>query len=133
MDKQRNRVLALSLAVVGAAAVAIVVVYIWGRPPQMGPDEDVYTTVDALYTAVRARDERLLADCEKRLSAYRQAGKLPAAAADHLDGVIAKARAGRWQPAAERLYDFMLAQRREGPREHHRKPGEGRHTKAGKR
>jgi hypothetical protein len=132
VDRQRTRVLVVSLAAVGAAAVAIVV-YVWSRPPQMGPDEDVFTTVDALYTAVRARDERLLADCEKRLTAYRRAGKLPAAAADHLDGVIATARGGAWQSAAERLYDFMLAQRREGRREHHRKPGEGRHTKAGKR
>jgi hypothetical protein len=132
VDKQRTWVLALSLTALFAAVVAIAVL-IWTRPPQMGPDEDVFTTVDALYTAVRARDERLLADCEKRLCAYRQAGKLPAQAADHLDGVIAKARDGRWQPAAERLYDFMMAQRREGPREHHRKPAEGRHTKAGKK
>jgi hypothetical protein len=132
VDRQRTWVLALSLSAFGAAAVAIVVL-IWSRPPQMGPDEDVFTAVDALYTAVRARDERLLADCEKRLSAYRRAGKLPAEAADHLDGVIAKARGGAWQSAAERLYDFMMAQRRDGPRERHGQPKDGRHTKAGKR
>jgi hypothetical protein len=132
VDKHRTWALALSLAAFGAAAVAIAVL-IWNRPPQMGPDEDVFTTVDALYTAVRARDERLLADCEKRLSAYRLAGKLPAEAADHLDGVIAKARGGAWQSAAERLYDFMMAQRRDGPRERHVRPAEGRSAKAGNR
>jgi hypothetical protein len=132
VEKQRTWVLAISLAAVGAAVVAIAVLLL-SRPPQMGPDEDVFTTVDALYTAVRARDERLLADCETRLTAYRRAGKLPADAADHLDGVIAKARGGAWQPAAERLYDFMMAQRREGPRDHHKQPKEGRHTRAGKR
>jgi hypothetical protein len=31
-----------------------------------------------------------------------------------LDGIIKKARAGNWESATERLYDFMLAQRREG-------------------
>ena len=80
----------------------------------MGPDAEVFETVDALYTAVRNRDEARLTQCEARLAGYRAAGKLPKAAADRLDGVIAKARAGDWQPAAERLYDFMLAQRRDG-------------------
>ena len=40
--------------------------------------------------------------------------ELPAAAADYLDGIIGQARGGRWQAAAERLYTFMMAQRREG-------------------
>jgi hypothetical protein len=115
VDRQRTRILALSLAAIGAAVVALVVLAL-SRPPQMGPDEDVFTTVDALYTAVRARDERRLSQCEQRLIAYRQAGKLPTAAADHLDGVIATARGGSWQSAAERLYEFMIAQRRDGRR-----------------
>ena len=37
-------------------------------------------------------------------------------AAKSLDGIIQTARAGRWQPAAERLYDFMKGQKREGDR-----------------
>jgi hypothetical protein len=69
-------------------------------------------TVDALFTAVTARDEKLLAQCEQRLHAYRDAGKLPQSAARHLDGVIATARAGSWRPAAERLYSFIQRQRR---------------------
>ena len=49
----------------------------WNRPPQMGADEDVFHTVDALYTAVTARDPRLVGQCEQRLHAYREADKLP--------------------------------------------------------
>ena len=52
----------------------------------MGADEEVFTTVDALFTAVTAHDEKLLGDCEQRLHAYRDAGKLPGDAADYLDG-----------------------------------------------
>jgi len=85
-----------------------------GRPPQMGADEEVFRAVDALYTAVTARDGKLLDDCESRLNKLRDAGKLPPGAAGHLDKIIATARAGRWRPAAERLHAFMSAQRRGG-------------------
>ena len=97
-----------------ALLVAAAVLLSLRSPPQMGPHAEVFETVDALYTAVRNRDEARLTQCEMKLAGYRAAGTLPKAAADRLDGVIAKARAGDWQPAAERLYDFMLAQRRDG-------------------
>ncbi len=101
---------------VGGAVTAIAIalaVYYFTRPPQMGTDEDAFKTVDALYTAVRLKDEAKVASCEHRLHAYRDAGKLPKSSAGFLDGVIAKARAGNWDSAVERLYEFMLAQRRE--------------------
>src|SRR5262245_52372908 len=100
-----------------------------GRPPQMGPDEAVFTAVDAVFTAVTARDDRLLGRCEQRLHALIAAGKLPADAGDYLAGVVGKARAGRWESAAERLYGFMAAQRREGERQHQVKPGIGKSKK----
>src|SRR5262249_35649037 len=84
------------------------------RPPQMGADERVFHTVDALYTAVKSQDVARLAECERRLNSYRDAGALPAAAAGRPDGVIGTAKSGGWQSAAEMLYDFMLGQRREG-------------------
>jgi hypothetical protein len=96
-----------------AAAVVLLLVSL-RRPPQMGADEEVFRGVDALFTAVTARDEQLLARCEQRLHAFRDAGKIPPEASAYLDDVIARARRGRWQSAAERLYDFMKAQRREG-------------------
>ena len=116
----------LAAVVVGFAVVLGAGLIGCGRPPQMGADEAVFDTVDALFTAVTARDEKLLGPCVQRLQAYKDAGKLPAAAADYLDGIVAKARGGRWESAAERLYDFMTAQRREGPRDRHTKVPKGR-------
>ena len=115
-------------AVLGGVAllVAVAVLFSLRSPPQMGPDAEVFETVDALYTAVRNRDEARLTQCEAKLAGYRAAGKLPKAAADRLDGVIAKARAGDWQPAAERLYDFMLAQRRDGSEAPAKHPPKGK-------
>lgn len=88
----------------------------WRIPSQMGSDGEVFAAVDALFTAVTARDANLLGQCEERLQALRQNGKLPANAASYLGGIVAQARAGRWEPAAQSLYDFMLRQRRDGPR-----------------
>ncbi len=114
---RRNRI---ALTALGLLAVVVAVALYFGlrSPPQMGTNEAVFHTVDALYTAVRNEDEKRLGECEQRLHAYRASGKLPPDAADTLDGVIAKARGGKWQTAAERLYTFMLGQRREGELHH---------------
>jgi hypothetical protein len=119
------------LGLLATAAVAVAAVY-FNRPPQMGTDEDVFLTVDALYTAVRVKDDVRVAQCEKRLHSYREAGKLPKESADYLDRVIAKAREGRWESAAERLYEFMLAQRREGGPAHVRSHPEPKRDAKGK-
>jgi hypothetical protein len=115
---RRNRVAVYVLAGLVVFGVILALLAFRSRPPQMGPDEDVFNTVDALYTAVRNQDEKRLGECATRLKAYREAGKLPADAANALDGIIAKARSGSWESAAERLYDFMLAQKREGAASH---------------
>jgi hypothetical protein len=102
-------------------AICVIALVLWllslRRPPQMGASEEVFRTVDALFTAITARDEVRLAQCETQLRAHRDAGLLPPDSADYLDDIIAKARKGSWQSAAERLYDFMHAQQRDGPRE----------------
>jgi hypothetical protein len=110
---QRNRIALIALGALAAGAVVALVIFL-RRPPQMGADEEVFKTVDALYTAVRSQDEKRLAVCEQRLAEHKAAGKLPKSASDYLDGVLAKARGGRWESATRSLYDFMLAQRREG-------------------
>jgi hypothetical protein len=79
----------------------------------MGPDEDVFKAVDALFTAVTSRDEKRLGDCEQRLGSLKETGQLPPEAGAYLDGVIRSARADRWESAAQTLYTFMRAQRRE--------------------
>ena len=118
----RERVAVYLLAgLLGAGVIAALIAFLSG-PPQMGADEEVFRTVDALFTAVTARDEKRLGECERRLRVCRDAGKLPPDPADYLDGVIARARGGRWESAAERLYDFMLAQRREGELDPRPKP-----------
>jgi hypothetical protein len=109
----RDRVAWAVLATLAVGVIVSVVLY-FRPPPQIGPDEAVFHSVDALFTAVTARDAKRLADCERRLTGYRDAGKLPPAAADVLDGVIRTARAGRWESAAETLYAFIQGQRREG-------------------
>jgi hypothetical protein len=79
--------------------------------PQLDADPEVSKTVDALFTALTSRDRSRLEDCEQRLNTYREAEQLAPAAAAVLDRVIEQAHAGDWEPAARRLYDFMLAQR----------------------
>jgi len=80
--------------------------------PQLPPSDEVFKTVDALFTAVTARDESRLAACEQRLGRDHQSAELPDAVWKRLQAVIATARGGQWQPAARRLYDFMQGQRR---------------------
>jgi hypothetical protein len=111
-DKSPTRKRAVIAAgVVGLPSFLLCFFIWWGRPPQMGGDKEVVRSVDALFTAITARDQKLLGQCEKRLHAHNNAGKLPPEASHYLDGIIQKARAGRWEPAAERLYEFMKAQR----------------------
>ena len=109
----RDRVALAVLAAV-VAIVGVVLLSNLGSPPQMGADEEVFRTVDALFTAVTGRNEPQLDQCECRLKGCREAGKLPPKAAKTLDAIIATARAGKWQGAAERLYAFMKGQKREG-------------------
>ena len=95
---------------------ALVGIFLFGLrpPPQAGADEAVLTTMDALFTAVTAHDEKRLTACEERLQKYKDEKKLPAAAWAVLNGIIKQARSGKWQPAAESLYAFIAAQRRGG-------------------
>lgn len=115
----RQRVAVWVLVASGLLLGGCVLAYFLTRPPQMGTSERVFNTVDALYTAVRMHDEAKVADCERRLHEYRDAGEIPPDAARSLDRIIATARGSNWDGATERLYEFMLAQRREGVIEHH--------------
>src|SRR5947207_14907946 len=103
--------------ILGAVALLLVLFggwYFWPRTPvQIGADREVFTTVDALFTAVTAHDERLLRQSEQRIKSLQHAGKMPEKAAAYLDAVIAEARSGDWQHAAEDLYWFMKGQRRQ--------------------
>ncbi|MBN9518995.1 hypothetical protein J0H58_10835 [bacterium] len=118
-SRRRERFAWVVLAAVALVTCGAVAYSYLSRPPQMGPSEAVFETVDALYTAVRNRDEKRVTECETRFAAYRAGGELPAAAADTLAAVVRQARGGSWDAAAERLYRFMLAQRRDGATDSH--------------
>jgi hypothetical protein len=111
---RRERTVLAVLAGLLVLVVGAVAYHYWSRPPQMGASAEAFDTVDALYTAVRSRDEKAVGACERRLHSYRDTGALPADAAASLDGVIRQTRSGSWDAAARQLYGFMLAQRREG-------------------
>jgi hypothetical protein len=110
----RQHRLWMVLGLLGFLSVVAVLLMVRGRPPQMGNDEAVFRAVDALFTAVTARDESLLRQCEQQLDVFRQSGQLPREAAVYLDDVIRTSRAGGWEAGAKKLYEFMRAQRREG-------------------
>jgi hypothetical protein len=97
---------------VGLAALAVVALQGCGRPPQIGPDEETFREVDALFTAVTARRPDLVDQCAQRLQTQRDRGKLPAKAHEELGRVIDRAKDGKWESAAERLYAFMQGQER---------------------
>ena len=84
-----------------------------GGSPQLGTSNESYGAVDALFTAVTARRPALLDRCEDRLRQLREDGKLPAPAAARLEGIVAEARSGEWEPAARKLAEFIRGQRRE--------------------
>ena len=97
----------------GVLAVIGIAWGIWSRwlPPQLEVDGQVFNTVDALFTAIRSRDSSGLGECERKLKAYHEEGRLSDTAAGSLDVIIQQAREGQWEPAARRLYDFMRGQR----------------------
>jgi hypothetical protein len=110
----RRKRIALSVLGVLVVVGGVVAFCAFRSPPQLGTNDEVFKTVDALYTAVRNKDTQQLERCEGRLARYREAGKVPAAAADALDSIIATAKSGKWRPAVMSLYDFMKGQRRTG-------------------
>ena len=101
--------------VAGILALAGLAWVVWSRlpPPQLEADEQVFKTVDALFTALTARDGARLENCEERLNSYHEDGRISDEVAATLDSIIQQARVGKWEPAAKNLYGFMLGQRGE--------------------
>jgi hypothetical protein len=83
-----------------------------GSPPSMGPDPDVFKTIDALYTAVGIKHVEQLERCDAKLRELHAAGKLPDDALRSLERIITRAKDGDWQTAADHLRWFMEGQRR---------------------
>ncbi len=106
----------LTLAVLSMLLLAVAARLWYGSlsQPQLASSDEVFQTVDALFTAVTAHDLQRLADCQQRLAKHKDRGSLPPAAAQRLDRIISLAQSGDWTAAAHRLYAFMQAQKRLG-------------------
>jgi hypothetical protein len=110
----------MTIQKVSLLALGLLVALIAGRfalgfrsQPQLSASDDVFKTVDSLFTAVTAKDLTRLTECQQRLAEHQARGSLPAAAARRLSRIVAAAQAGEWESAAQRLYDFMQGQRRD--------------------
>jgi predicted negative regulator of RcsB-dependent stress response len=103
-----------AISSIALAAALVLGWYYWNAaPPQLGDNDRAFSAVDALFTAVTAKNEKLLAECGARLNSLRDKGDLNTEASVHLDQIISQAETGEWREAARRLYKFMQAQRRE--------------------
>ena len=100
------------MTTVAAALAALIAFCFLPKEPQIGADEEAFKTVDALFTAVTSRSPPLLEQCDQRLRKLHTDGKLSDPAFRSLEKIMARARDGKWQPAAEDLYAFMRGQRR---------------------
>lgn len=113
MENNADRYRKFAVGAGGVLAVIILAFMVWSRlpPPQLETDEQVFNTVDALFTALTARDRTRLGECERRLNEYHENGKTSDAVAAALDGIMQQAHDGAWEPAAKKLYRFILGQR----------------------
>lgn len=83
-----------------------------GKAPQFVADEECFTAVDALWTAITAQQKPWLEDSARELERLRDQGQLSPEAWEALASPIALAREGRWEPAARELRDLIKAQRK---------------------
>lgn len=86
------------------------------RPvPQVLGDEAVFNELDAMYTAVTSKRRDLLDATATRLAKLHQDGKLSDAGQAEITAIRELADQQKWDVAAQRLYDFMRAQRKPSP------------------
>ena len=83
-----------------------------GTAPQFTGDEECFSAVDALWTAVTSQQKPWLEQSARELERLRDSGKLSDEAWKALESPIAQARDGQWEPAARELYDLIKAQRK---------------------
>jgi hypothetical protein len=81
-------------------------------PPQVLGDDNCFKTVDALWTAVTAKSPKLLDSVSADLQKLHEGGRLADDGYQALDAIVAKARSGKWEPAAKELKSFIQGQRR---------------------
>lgn len=82
-----------------------------GGQPQLNGDRSCKAAVDALWSAVSAREPQLLSQCEAVLTELHDDHRLSDEALEALERVIRQAREGDWQGARARLKKFIKAQK----------------------
>lgn len=92
-------------------AVMVFVVALSGcrKTPQLGSEESL-GAADALWTAVTAKDLKLVDQCEQSLKRLHQDSKLSTEAFGDLEDIIAVARSGDWDEARGDLKTFVRGQ-----------------------
>jgi hypothetical protein len=83
-----------------------------GSTPQVLDDEETYSTVDALWTAVTSKRTDLVDKTAARLASLHAEGKLSKEGLAALEQIIAQTRNNEWMPAAQDLKAFIQAQRK---------------------
>ena len=81
-------------------------------PPQVVDDEECFSAVDALWTAVTSKRTDLLEQTATEFEKLQDAGRLSAAGLDALRTIIETARKEEWTKAAKSLKVFMQGQKK---------------------
>jgi len=82
--------------------------------PQLGGDEASWTTADALWTAVTAKNPTLVRNCAKKIRDLQAKGKLAPETAAALEALTQQALDGSWDDARNDLKAFVQGQRSRG-------------------
>ena len=82
------------------------------RPPQVVDNEECFSAVEALWTAVTTRRIDLLEQSATEIDRLHTDGQLSKKAHKALSEIIQSAQKEEWMPAATSLKAFMLGQRK---------------------
>ena len=80
--------------------------------PQVLENENVYSSLDALWTAVTSRKLDRVQDVTNDLIQLRDDGELSKAGWNAIKPILQQALAEKWEPAAHNLKKFINAQRK---------------------
>lgn len=83
-----------------------------GRPPQVVDNEECFSAVEALWTAVTTRRIDLLEQSATEIDRLHKDGQLSKEGHEALYEIIQSAQKEEWMPAATSLKAFMLGQRK---------------------
>ncbi len=80
-------------------------------PPELQATAEASKTLDAMFTALTARDSRKLKVCMERIEGHATAGRLSEKGMTEVRHCSQLADSGAWEEAAKRLYWIVYEQR----------------------